>query len=210
MSSKQHWEQLYRSHHETTLSWHQPEPVLSWQLIAGLALPRDAAIIDVGGGTSRLVDALLAAGYERPAVLDISAQALSLAQARLGRHAPRVEWLEADVTTFEPSRPFDVWHDRALFHFFVDTEARARYVQALRRALRPGGHVIIATFAPEGPTHCSGLAVARYDASRLHTVLGPDFQLRQAVAEAHRTPSGVEQGFAYFVWQHCPPAPAPA
>lgn len=195
---KQHWEQIYRTRAPEDLSWFQPRPEISLQWIAAAGLAPDAAILDVGGGASRLVDCLLAAGYSRLAVLDISGTALALARRRLGRRAAEVEWFEADVAGFEPSHHFDLWHDRAVFHFLTTASQRAGYVAAMRRALAPQGQAIVATFAPDGPEQCSGLPVARYDAANLLAALGAGFRLLEQRDELHHTPRGAPQHFLYF------------
>lgn len=200
---KTHWEQVYTDKSPLQVSWYQREPAVSLQLARDTGLPLDAPIIDVGGGASVLVDNLLAAGFSRLAVLDISARALTHARERLGPKAQQVEWIEADVTAFVPSHRFALWHDRAVFHFLTDAADRRRYVETLLRALEPGGHVVIATFAIGGPTKCSGLDIVQYDAARLGEELGAEFALRGEVHEAHVTPGGKEQKFTYFRWQRC-------
>lgn len=163
---------------------------------------KEAAILDVGGGASTLVDGLLDAGYRDLTVLDIAPTALRQARDRLGTRADRVKWVEADVLTAGlPPASIDLWHDRAVFHFLADADARAAYVHQVRRALRPGGCTIIATFAEDGPTRCSGLDVVRYSAEELHTSFGADFRLLDTRPERHRTPSGVEQSFRYCVFR---------
>lgn len=159
---------------------------------------REAAILDVGGGASTLVDGLLDAGYHDLTVLDIAPTALHQARERLGVRADRVKWVEGDVLTASllPAS-IDLWHDRAVFHFLTDAGDRAAYVDQVRRALRPGGFTIIATFAEDGPTRCSGLEVVRYSAEELHTSFGGEFRLVDTQPERHRTPSGVEQSFLY-------------
>lgn len=163
---------------------------------------KEAAILDVGGGASTLVDGLLDAGYRDLTVLDIAPTALRQARDRLGMRAERVKWVEADVLTasLQPAS-IVLWHDRAVFHFLADADARAAYVDQVRRALRPGGCMIIATFAEDGPTRCSGLDVVRYSAEELHTSFGADFRLLDTRRERHRTPSGVEQSFRYCVFR---------
>lgn len=159
---------------------------------------KDAGVIDVGGGASVLVDFLLDAGFSKLAVLDISAAALEHARRRLGKRADSVEWLEADVTTFQPARQFGLWHDRAVFHFLTDEVDRQKYVQALKRTLTLGGQVVIATFALDGPPKCSGLEVARYDAASICAELGAEFRLVEQASETHTTPWETEQKFGYF------------
>lgn len=193
-----HWQQLYASRVPTQLSWYQAQPDTSLALIARAGLTPESHLIDVGGGTSTLVDALLARGFRYVTVLDVAATALEVASRRLGGRARDVTWIEADVTRAGlPRQAYDLWHDRALFHFFTDAEDRRRYVDMLREALRPGGQVILATFAPSGPPRCSGLVVERYKPEDLTAALGTEFTLLESVAEAHATPAGVRQDFVY-------------
>ncbi len=195
---KQRWEQLYRTKPVDELSWHQAEPCISLQLIEHSGVQFDDAIIDVGGGASVLVDRLLAKGYQTTAVLDISGAALSRARQRLGKGADRVEWYETDVTEFVPPHTFSLWHDRAVFHFLTAVQDRCRYVEVLRGAVPRGGHVIIASFALDGPTECSGFDVERYDEARLMDALGEGFTLIETIIETHVTPAAKEQRFQYF------------
>ena len=164
-------------------------------------MPLDAPILDVGGGASTLVDHLLDAGYTDVSVLDIASSAFTQSKARLGANATRVTWIEADVTHFEPSRSYAVWHDRAVFHFLTDAADRDRYLDVLRKALQPRGHFLLATFGPEGPTRCSGLAVQRYSVEMLKALLESDFELRGHEKEEHRTPMGGGQEFLYSWWE---------
>ena len=167
-------------------------------LIRRVAPDRSAAIIDVGGGASTLVDGLLVEGYSSVTVLDVSSAALAEAYERLGGDAARVTWLEANVLHAAlPASAYDVWHDRAVFHFLTEAEDRGRYVEQVRRSVRLGGHVIVATFASDGPTKCSGLEVARYAPEELHGEFGSDFQLVDSAREEHHTPTGVVQPFIY-------------
>ncbi len=198
---KTHWEKVYLQKPPDELSWRQAEPRLSLELIRASGLPKDAAILDVGGGASTLVDYLLAEGYCNLSVLDVSAAALGHARQRLGKRAENVTWLEADITRFGPARPYALWHDRAAFHFLSEAEDRARYVGALERSLLPNAHVIIAAFAVGGPEKCSGLNVRQYDAERLRAELGAGFTLLEEQAEDHLTPTGKRQAFRYFRFQ---------
>jgi SAM-dependent methyltransferase len=167
-------------------------------LILDSGVARSDSIIDVGGGASTLVDDLLRDGYGALTVLDLSAAALAAAQRRLGRRAREVQWVEADITTVAlPLHAYDLWHDRAVFHFLTSPEQRAVYVQAVIRAVKPGGHVIVATFAEDGPTQCSGLPVMRYRADDLHAEFGQPFELLKHEKEAHHTPFGTVQKFVY-------------
>jgi ubiquinone/menaquinone biosynthesis C-methylase UbiE len=198
MQSKDHWEKVYSTKATDAVSWFQTHAGLSLDLIKATGVGRDAAIIDVGGGASTLVDDLLANGYTNLSVLDLSAAALAATQKRLGSLASGVQWIEADITKANlPANRFDVWHDRAVFHFLTSPEDRAAYVQAVFRSVRPGGHVIVATFAEDGPEKCSGLPVMRYRADELHDEFGASFSLLRSEKEAHHTPSGTVQQFVY-------------
>lgn len=199
-SRKEHWEEIYRAKQPDEMSWFQETPALSLELISGLEISKDARIIDVGGGASRLIDGLLDAGYTRLSVLDLSAEALMHSKRRLGDKVS-VRWIEADITTFEPPEAYDVWHDRAVFHFLTAAEDRKKYGEALRKGLMPGGRLIIAAFAPDGPEKCSGLSIQRYDAALLLSALGPGFSLLRQVSERHVTPWNAEQRFNYFLLQ---------
>lgn len=203
MDRHEHWNQVYRTKGPRDVSWYQRSPDLSLALIAAAAIGKDAGVIDVGGGASTLVDCLLDRGYTRLAVLDLSGAALEHSRTRLAARAGEVEWFEADVTSFDPPRRFGLWHDRAVFHFLTAAGDRRGYVATLRRTLRPGGSVVIATFALDGPPKCSGLEVVRYDEQSMVAELGPEFQLLEVQRETHVTPWQSEQRFSYFrlVWQ---------
>jgi len=198
MNLEQYWDRIYRTKHAQDVSWFRPHLHTSLELISQTGVSRDAPILDVGGGASTLVDDLLAAGYSDLTVVDLSEAGLETARARLGPRASEVKWVAADVTrvNLAPSH-FQVWHDRAVFHFLMEAEDRRRYVEQVRRAVAPGGHVIVATFGPEGPLRCSGLPTARYDADALHAVFGSDFALVDRREERHRTPAGADQQFVY-------------
>ena len=195
---KTHWEGVYSAKSPQEVSWYEEVPAVSLQFIHDAHLGFDEPIIDVGGGASRLVEFLLAAGHTHLAVLDISAHALALARERLGDHASEVEWFDEDVTWFEPPHRFSLWHDRAVFHFLAAPADRQRYVEVLKRTLGPRGHVIIATFALDGPSKCSGLDVVRYDAPKLMAELGDGFNLVAERKQDHVTPAGGRQSFAWF------------
>ncbi len=198
MQNKDHWEKVYSTKPTNAVSWFQPHADLSFDIIKASGVAPDAAIIDVGGGASVLVDDLLDHGYSNLTVLDLSAAALAAAQKRLGSRASRVQWIEADITKANlPARQFDVWHDRAVFHFLTNPEDRAAYVRVVFNSVKPGGHVIVATFAEDGPAQCSGLPVMRYSADELHAQFGESFALLNHQKETHHTPSGTEQQFVY-------------
>jgi 2-polyprenyl-3-methyl-5-hydroxy-6-metoxy-1,4-benzoquinol methylase len=198
MNARNHWEAVYRTRKPETVSWYRPHLDRSLDLIGRAPAGRSAAIIDVGGGESTLVDDLLARGYRDICVLDISQVALDVAKGRLGADAVRVEWCVADIgEAVLPDRRYDVWHDRAVFHFLTQADQRKAYVRQVARAMKPGGHVIVATFGPEGPMKCSGLDVLRYDAPALHGEFGPRFRLLESVTEVHKTPGGTTQQFLY-------------
>jgi SAM-dependent methyltransferase len=206
---KSHWERVYRTMGPDQVSWFQPEATLSLRLIQQVAPSRDSAIIDVGAGASTLVDGLVAAGYGRITVLDLSRAALAQAQQRLPHATDSAVWQEADVLTAElPAAEFDVWHDRAVFHFLTLAAQRARYVAQVRHAVRPGGYALVATFAEDGPTRCSGLNVARYSPNALHSEFGRDFRLMESRREEHNTPWGTRQAFTYCLCRYEPLASA--
>jgi SAM-dependent methyltransferase len=208
VGTMEHWERVYASRKPTEVSWYRAHLEVSLRLIANATTDRSARIIDVGGGESTLVDDLLDAGYRDVTVLDLSATAIDVARKRLGARADRVAWIHGDVTKVElESNAYDVWHDRAVFHFLTAPADRARYVRQVARAVRPGGHAIVATFGPEGPMKCSGLDVARYDASSLHDEFGSRFELIDHVTEAHQTPRGAIQQFVYCFCKVAPPEP---
>lgn len=198
MQSKEHWEQVYATKSESSVSWFQEHARHSVQLIGSTGASKTARIIDVGGGASTLVDDLLVAGYRHISVLDLSEAALAASRARLAEQAFGVDWLTGDITKFVlPRHAFDVWHDRAVFHFLTTPEERKAYVNAVLLAVKPGGHVIVATFAEDGPEKCSGLPVMRYSADGLHAEFGTPFRLLQQEREEHHTPFGAIQKFIY-------------
>ncbi len=198
MDRKQHWEQVYTTRASDSVSWFQEHAALSVRLINSTGLGKDAAIIDVGGGASVLVDDLVSEGYTDVTVLDLSSAALAVAKQRLGKCADTVHWMEGDITRADfPRYRFDIWHDRAVFHFLTDPADRHAYVVRVMEAVRPGGHVIVATFAEDGPEKCSGLPVMRYQPETLHDEFGQAFLLIGHEKEAHHTPSGTVQQFVY-------------
>jgi len=198
MDAKSHWETVYGTKAPDAVSWYRPHLETSLDLIERAANGYSASIIDVGGGESTLVDDLLAKGYENITVLDISQTAIDVSKMRLGAVAEQVHWVVADVTEaqLEPAG-YDAWHDRAVFHFLTSCQQRVAYVRQVAHAVKRGGHVIVSTFGPEGPTKCSGLDVMRYDAETLHDQFGVRFRLMESSKELHRTPFGTTQQFLY-------------
>lgn len=202
MGQRDHWEQAYATKPIRKLGWYAPHLHISLSWLGGLELTPDAAIIDIGGGASTLVDDLLAADYRAITVLDIAEQAVASARARLGDRAEPVTWLIGDITSVDlPLHGYDVWHDRAMFHFLTEPEQQRNYRDQLLKGLRPGGHLILATFAPEAPDRCSGLPVRRYLPEQLQSTLGAAFALQRHHKELHITPGGVEQMYLYCQFQ---------
>lgn len=200
MSDTTHWQTVYETKRSDEVSWYRPHLDRSLALVDGLALSRDARILDAGAGASTLVDDLLARGFEHLTLLDLSAAALEVTRARLGARASQVTFLVGDAAEpLVPEGSIDLWHDRAVFHFQTDPVKRSAYVERIARAVRPGGHVILATFALDGPERCSNLAVARYDAAGLLAALGPRFTHVRDEREVHTTPKGGTQSFTYLV-----------
>ncbi len=201
MEAKSHWNEVYSTKSSEAVSWYQPHATLSLEMIRSVANGKSARIVDVGGGASSLVDDLLAEGMTQVGVLDISGAALDVARQRLGEQAARVRWMEGDITTIPLEKSsIDIWHDRAVFHFLTDAADRAAYVAQVRHAVRPGGHVIVAAFGPDGPLECSGLPVVRYAPGALHAEFGGAFELLEHMKEDHHTPAGLVQ---HFVYCHC-------
>jgi SAM-dependent methyltransferase len=198
MDSKNHWEDVYRSKAPGAVSWYRAHLDVSLTLIVEVVSDQNAAIIDVGGGESTLVDDLLQRGYRNLTVLDVSGVALDAAKQRLGPIARQVTWVESDITLVDlPEHRYDVWHDRAVFHFLMDPSQRHAYIHVLMRTLRSNGHVVIATYGPQGPNRCSGLDVRRYDAQQLSDEFGAGFELVTSTLEDHHTPAGSSQQFLY-------------
>ena len=198
MDTKTHWKKVYLTKAPEAVSWYRPHLETSLALIERAATGFSASIIDVGGGESTLVDDLLARGYENITVLDVSQTAIDVTKNRLGLAAKQVHWLVADVTDAQLERgDYDVWHDRAVFHFLTTIEQRVAYVRNVAHAVKPNGHVIVSTFGPEGPTKCSGLDVVRYDAESLYDQFGVRFRLVESSKELHRTPFGTTQQFLF-------------
>ena len=193
----QHWDGIYRDKEDARLSWHQDDPAISLELCALAEIGAGSSVIDIGAGTSRFAARLIERGIGEMAVLDVSGAALERAREAMGPIGERIDWITADVTTWTPTRRYDLWHDRAVFHFLVDAHDRAAYRERLRGCLNPGGHAIIATFAPDGPETCSGLPVARYDPEALVLELGEGFTLAAHRRHVHHTPWGTPQPFQY-------------
>ena len=198
MDRRAHWERVYASHRSSEVSWYQPEPEPSLRQLRQAGLSQASSVIDIGGGDSRLVDRLLAEGLRSVTVLDVSETALDRARARLGPAAAHVTWIRADVVSDEWTiPPVDFWHDRAVFHFLTEPDDRRRYVARMLAAVKPGGYIVLAPFAADGPTRCSGLPVVRYSADTLAATLGAPFQLEHSEIEDHHTPAG---GIQRFQW----------
>jgi trans-aconitate methyltransferase len=202
-SRQAHWEAVYTGKGENEVSWFQESPTLSLELIEQIAATQASSIIDIGGGASRLVDHLVDR-FDDVTVLDLSDAALQAAKARLGSRADKVHWIAADATIWEPQQAYDIWHDRAAFHFLTEERERAAYIKRLHRGVKTGGHAIIATFAPDGPEKCSGLPVMRYDSQTLGQTLGSSFQLVDARRDVHATPWKSDQSFQFSVFRRCP------
>ena len=198
---QEHWQNVYTKKAENEVSWFQENPAPSLELIAQVGATSASAIIDIGGGASRLVDKLVERGFKDITVLDLSEAALEAAKGRLGGRAAQVHWIVADATVWEPQKAYDIWHDRAAFHFLTEDRDRAAYVARLEGALKVGGYAVIATFALDGPERCSGLPVVRYDPVSLGQTLGRAFQLVDTRRHAHATPWGSNQSFQFSVFR---------
>lgn len=202
MSSKEHWDRVYGTKPATTVSWYQPQATRSLELIGRYAHESSARLIDVGAGASRLADDLLTRGYRDLTLLDLSDAALAVTRVRLGEAADRVRWLVGDITEVVlPAAAYDLWHDRAVFHFLTEPTERSAYRRQLARAVKPSGYVVLATFATDGPSECSGLPVARYAPETLAAELGPHFRLIEHDCESHTTPAGGHQAFLCGVFR---------
>lgn len=199
---KNHWESLYAEKNPAEVSWYQSHPQHSLALIGDTGIGTAAGIIDIGGGASTLVDHLLQVGYRDITVLDIARSAIEQTRERLGNLSQQVTWVEDDVTGYLPGRTFDIWHDRAVFHFLTHDRDRDLYLEALHHTLKPGGQAIIATFSDIGPSQCSGLDIMRYNPDSLSLALGPRLQLVETLTEEHRTPDGGLQQFVYCRFHH--------
>jgi len=196
---RSHWQTVYLTKGEQQVSWSQADPQPSLRLIESVATSREASIVDVGGGASRLVDALLQSGFHALTVLDLSAAALASARERIGAAGDAVCWVAGDATVWQPQQAFDIWHDRAAFHFLVAEMDRTAYLDRLHRGVRAGGNAVIGTFALDGPEKCSGLPVQRYDSATLSQTIGPAFELIAELPHQHVTPWGATQSFQFSV-----------
>jgi len=198
---KNHWEKVYQSKKPGEVSWFQADPAVSLELIALTGVNHSQRIIDVGGGASVLVDKLFEKGFEDLTVLDISSAALNYAKERLGSHSENIAWIEADATEFKSTRKYDLWHDRAVFHFLTDLKDRKKYIKVMKESINFGGHVIIAAFSLDGPPKCSGLNVERYNPEKMKSELGDSFEFVKRVDEIHVTPWSTEQKFTYYYFR---------
>ena len=201
---QKHWDTVFTTKDPLTFSWYQKVPETSLRLIFNASPDTDSWIIDVGGGSSMLVDSLIEKKFSNITVLDISEKALAVARQRLGDSANTVEWIATDITKFAPSHKYDIWHDRAVLHFLTNYQDRLKYVEVLKKALNPGATVIVAAFAIGGPEKCSGLPIVQYDAEKIVALFGDRFHLVEQIEETHITPSGAPQLFAFFRFQYKP------
>ena len=204
METKTHWENVYETKDSTEVSWFQEHPEVSLQFIEPSNVDKSGQIIDIGGGASTLADNLLARNYHNITVLDISSVALQLARERIGSQSEVINWLVADITQVQlPHNFYDVWHDRAVFHFLTNAADRQQYVKTVMSSVKTGGHAVIATFAIDGPSRCSGLEIVRYNSDSLHNEFGNNFDLVHTTNESHKTPFGIEQKFIYCYFRKC-------
>ena len=201
MDSTDHWNEVYSKKTEAELSWHQDDPSVALDLMKKARLTSTSTVIYIGAGTSRLIERLLDLGLSDLSALDLSESALAAARVRLGEREMSVKWIVEDITRWEPTQTYDIWHDRAVFHFLVNPKDRIAYIQRLSRSVAPGGHAIIATFAIDGPAKCSGLPVARYSPTTLAETIGADFSLLTHQFYLHHTPWGNQQSFQYSLFR---------
>lgn len=201
-NKRSHWNKIYKTKALTEVSWYQPKPETSLEFIAELKLKKNAAIIDVGGGDSFLTDHLLAEGFKNITVLDISEEALERAKSRLGKKAEKVKWIQADAADFSPSESYDLWHDRAAFHFLTEEKQIQNYLKTLKKAVKPGGYVVMGTFSEKGPSKCSGIDIRQYSLHELNELLLDDFETLKCRNVDHITPSGEVQNFSFCSFQH--------
>ena len=199
--NKQHWEKVYTEKQPIEVSWYEPMPEVSLNLIKGFQLEKDAAIIDIGGGDSFLAEFLVSEGYTDITVVDISSKAIERAKERMCEKADSITWIVADASEFKPEKQYDLWHDRATFHFFTDARKKENYLQTLKKAVKPGGYVILATFSEKGPTKCSGLEITQYSIGDMQTLFTADFNVLSGTNVDHITPSGGTQNFTFCSFQ---------
>lgn len=199
--NQQHWDKVYSEKQPTEVSWYEPMPEISLQLIGSCAVPKDAAIIDIGGGDSFLAEFLVSLGYQDVTVVDISSKALERAKERMCEKADEVEWIQADAGKFEPTKQYDLWHDRAAFHFITDEEQKKNYLNTVHKAIKPGGFVILGTFSDQGPEKCSGLKVQRYSVGEMCRLFEEEFEMLSGKKIDHKTPSGGTQNFTFCSFQ---------
>lgn len=200
-SKKEHWDEVYSTKNVTEVSWYEPMPEVSLKCIADCKLEKDDAIIDIGGGDSFLAEFLLAKGFTNVTVLDISSKAIERAKIRLGEKADEIEWVVADALSFEPSRKYRLWHDRAAFHFLTSDEEVEQYIQKLRNSIEPGGFVILGTFSDKGPEKCSGLPIRQYSIGQMQKLFKDGFVCLNSKNIDHQTPSGGVQNFTFCTFQ---------
>jgi 2-polyprenyl-3-methyl-5-hydroxy-6-metoxy-1,4-benzoquinol methylase len=199
--TKDHWERIYETKVETEFSWFQEYPQTSIDFINLFNLSKDAKIIDIGGGDSHLVDALIELGYTNIYVLDISAKAIQRAKDRLGHRAQHVNWIISDITEFTPDVSFDFWHDRAAFHFLTTEEQISRYLTTVSKAIQPNGYLVLGTFSESGPKKCSGLEIKQYSAASMSHLFEQDFKRIKCIEENHATPFNTVQNFVFCSFQ---------
>lgn len=193
-----HWNEVYNRKGEDQVSWFEPEPTCSLSMLDALGVAPSMSVLDVGGGAARLVDVLVHRGFSDLSVLDVSAEALGIARARLGDADASVKWIETDLLSWRPTRSYDVWHDRAVFHFLTSPADREVYRRLVRQAVPIGGRLVVGTFAANGPEQCSGLPTARYDSEQLLSALGEGLEIAAVAPEEHRTPSGATHAFTWI------------
>ncbi|MCP4634313.1 MAG: class I SAM-dependent methyltransferase [candidate division Zixibacteria bacterium] len=204
MSTKKHWENIYIKNAPSKVGWYQEYPTVSLKIIENSGISPEQSIIDIGGGASCLVDCLIDKEYKNITVLDLSEASLKISMKRLGKRAENIQWCATDITSWDSSIKYNLWHDRAMFHFLTSEDERKQYINSLNRNLLIGGHLIIATFAPDGPPKCSGLNIVRYDADKISSAIGNNFKLLEVINDTHITPGGIEQKYLYFYFKRNP------
>ena len=200
-NKQQHWDRVYSEKQPIEVSWYEPMPQVSLELIKDFGLPKDAAIIDIGGGDSFLAEFLVSLGYTNVSVVDISEKAIERAKKRMCEKAVEITWIVADVSDFQPKAQYDLWHDRATFHFLTTSDKKEKYLQTMRNSVKSGGYVIMATFSDKGPEKCSGLEVQRYSVGEMQQVFATDFNMLSGKNVEHKTPSGATQNFSFCSFQ---------